>query len=97
MSLKKLTTPRPFDVWHEDLGPVLWFRSPISEPPYFGSPLDLGRTMSVEIQIGVEQIELPTRDVGGWPFGKEDEAHLWFVPIVDGNLIQQQIDAGEVA
>lgn len=26
--------------WHEDEGPVLWWRFPIVEPPYCGTPLD---------------------------------------------------------
>ena len=26
--------------WHEDMGPVLWWRAPIEEPPYCGTPLD---------------------------------------------------------
>lgn len=38
--LEKLQTPRPFDDWHEDCGPVLWHVMPICEPPYCGTPLD---------------------------------------------------------
>lgn len=38
--LKDLLTPRPLSEWHEDFGPVLWWRFPIVEPPYVGSPLD---------------------------------------------------------
>lgn len=33
-------TPRPLAEWHEDDGPVLWWRFPIEEPPYVGTPLD---------------------------------------------------------
>lgn len=33
-------TPRPEAEWHEDMGPKLWWRFPIEEPPYCGSPLD---------------------------------------------------------
>lgn len=29
----------PYDQWHEDYGPVLWFRFPICEPGYYGDPL----------------------------------------------------------
>lgn len=32
--------PRPRDDWHEDDGPVLWWKLPVSEPPYAGTPLD---------------------------------------------------------
>lgn len=31
---------RPFDAWHEDIGPVLWWQLPVREPPYVGTPLD---------------------------------------------------------
>lgn len=31
---------RPFDEWHEDIGNVLWWRLPVCEPPYVGTPLD---------------------------------------------------------
>jgi hypothetical protein len=31
---------RPEDEYHEDMGAVLWWRFPIDEPPYCGSPLD---------------------------------------------------------
>ncbi len=33
-------TPRPISEWHEDIGAVLWWRFPVEEPPYAGSPLD---------------------------------------------------------
>jgi hypothetical protein len=33
-------TARPLDEWHEDAGAVLWWRFPIEEPPYVGTPLD---------------------------------------------------------
>ena len=32
--------PRPLDDWHDDIGDVLWWRFPITEPPYVGTPLD---------------------------------------------------------
>lgn len=28
------------DSWHEDIGTVLWWRFPVEEPPYVGSPLE---------------------------------------------------------
>ena len=31
---------RPLDEWHEEMGAVLWWRFPVDEPPYVGSPLD---------------------------------------------------------
>ena len=32
--------PKLLEEWHEDIGTVLWWRFPIQEPPYCGSPLD---------------------------------------------------------
>lgn len=29
----------PLEHYHEDMGPVLWHRFPIEEPPWVGSPL----------------------------------------------------------
>lgn len=29
----------PLAAWHEDRGDVLWWRFPIEEPPYVGSPI----------------------------------------------------------
>lgn len=31
---------KPASLWHEDIGPVLWWHFPIAEPPYAGTPLD---------------------------------------------------------
>ena len=33
--------PLPLEDWSEDYGDCLWWRFPIEEPPYCGSPLDL--------------------------------------------------------
>lgn len=41
-ALELLAAPRPLDEWHEDYGDVLWWRFPIVEPPYVGSPLHVG-------------------------------------------------------
>lgn len=35
-----LQPARPLEEWDEDHGDVLWWRFPIEEPPYVGSPLD---------------------------------------------------------
>lgn len=32
--------PLSLGSWHEDDGPVMWWRFPINEPPYVGTPLD---------------------------------------------------------
>lgn len=33
------STAMPLDDWHEDDGFVLWWKFPIDEPPYVGTPL----------------------------------------------------------
>lgn len=40
--VKQLETPTPRrrSAWHEDFGDVLWWKFPIEEPPYCGTPLD---------------------------------------------------------
>lgn len=38
--LRELETFRPLDEYHEDYGPVLWWRLPVIEPPHVGSMLD---------------------------------------------------------
>jgi len=57
---------RPLAEWHEDHGPVLWWRFPVDEPPYVGTPHDLGRAVVVELRAweGSTQTSLM---VGGWP------------------------------
>lgn len=46
MAVKKLgeledkLTLRKLEEWHEDIGDVVWWKIPIEEPPYVGSPLD---------------------------------------------------------
>src|SRR5690349_21663512 len=41
---------RPIDTYHEDYGPVLWWRFPVQEPPYVGTPLDTGTPTQVEVR-----------------------------------------------
>jgi hypothetical protein len=74
-------TLRPFREWHEDHGDVLWWRFPISEAPYVGSPLIIGFTISADLrnQFG-EVISTAHADVGGWPFDAKDEPHLFWEP-----------------
>lgn len=37
--LAKYTVLHPADAWHDDIGDVVWYRYPITEPPRVGSPL----------------------------------------------------------
>ena len=59
---------RPLAEWHEDMGPVLWWRFPICEPPYVGTPNDTGAPIQITIiEIGRRK---PSQNfnvmVGGW-------------------------------
>lgn len=36
---RQASTPQPAAEYHEDLGPVLWWRLPVEEPPHVGTPL----------------------------------------------------------
>lgn len=67
-------TPRLLSEWHEDIGPVLWWIFPLSEPPYVGSPLDCGHTVEIHTQIPHLSHEAMDRAcqisrifIGGWP------------------------------
>lgn len=38
--LRSLHIARPRSEWHEDIGAVLWWFFPVTEPPYAGTPND---------------------------------------------------------
>lgn len=38
--LEDANEPKPIEEWHEDHGDVIWWKLPIEEPPYVGTPLD---------------------------------------------------------
>jgi hypothetical protein len=54
------------DEWHEDCGDVLWWKFPVNEPPYVGTPLDTGQAVEVVIRDSVRDYKY-TQHVGGWP------------------------------
>lgn len=83
--LKDMSRARTFDEWHEDHGTVLWWRLPICEPPYVGSPLDLGYTVETHGPHGL----IARGNVGGWPFSG-DEASLFWVPIPIPELLLER-------
>jgi hypothetical protein len=68
----ELLHARPLEEWHEDMGPKLWWKFPIEEPPYVGSPLDLGITVEAHVRL-ISQLdqdhepEIVRRSLGGWP------------------------------
>lgn len=90
--------PRPAHEWHEDIGNVLWWLWPIEQPPYVGTPLDLGYTLEAQFEVvasdGAFAGAKERFHVGGWPFGDEqDERHsrLWWTPLPDCNEIDRAI------
>lgn len=65
----------PLEEWHEDKGDVLWWKFPITEPPYVGSPLDLGHQVEITVRAhGVDK--LMRVNIGGWP-----GYHTHFTPL----------------
>lgn len=62
----EISEARPLEEWHEDIGSVLWWKFPINEPPYVGSPLDTGRAVEVTIRDSVRDYTY-TEHIGGWP------------------------------
>jgi len=60
-------TARPLCEWTEDDGSVLWWRFPIDEAPYVGSPLDLGQTVEVAVRTHNAEDVAVRKHVGGWP------------------------------
>ena len=61
---------RPLSEWREEDGDVLWWRFPIEEAPYVGSPVALGREMLIQVEITLvgEAFSVEKRvHVGGWP------------------------------
>lgn len=61
---------RPISEYHEGMGDVLWWKFPVTEAPYAGSPNDLGYTVEAELLLRKDfkqhkrQIRMM---VGGWP------------------------------
>ena len=37
---ERLPSAYPLAHWHEEVGDVLWWKFPVMEPPYVGTPLD---------------------------------------------------------
>lgn len=58
---------RPLAEWHEDMGDVLWWKFPIAEAPYVGSPLDLGYTVEISLRASDGTEKMMRESIGGWP------------------------------
>lgn len=65
-------TARPLEEWNEDTGDVLWWKFPVTEAPYVGSPVCLGQTVEIHAYTGVVARGM----VGGWP-----GYHTHFTPL----------------
>lgn len=80
-----LVRARPLSDYHEDMGPVLWWKFPVVEPPYVGRPNDLGHEVLIvatahTVQHGENVPYMGDQQqrihVGGWP-----GYHTHFTPI----------------
>lgn len=60
---------RPIETWHEDYGPVLWWRLPIAAPPWCGTPND-------------DDWPLDGADIDG---ACESDIYTHWSPLPDGN------------
>jgi hypothetical protein len=69
-------TARPIEEWNEEMGNVLWWRFPVEEPPYVGTPNDLGHEVVIAVGYPHEDVKTYTHNVGGWP-----GYHTHFTPI----------------
>lgn len=67
VTLNELRHAQPLELWTEAEGPVLWWRFPIEEPPYIGTPLDRGHTVELHTQDSLEPRVAARCSIGGWP------------------------------
>lgn len=70
--VENIARPRPLSEWSEEVGDVLWWKFPITEAPYLGTPLDLGRTVEIRVQIATfldpdPKPSIRRKNIGGWP------------------------------
>ena len=78
---------RPVEEWHEDIGDVLWWKFPVEESPYVGSPLDVGHTVEITVRAhGVDKVMRV--NIGGWP-----GYHTHWTPIVIPTIRETDSDA----
>ena len=70
---------RPIAEYREEMGDVLWWKFPITEAPYVGSPNTAGYAVESTLRAIVQCEVLETMGrmfVGGWP-----GYHTHFTPI----------------
>jgi len=79
--------PRPESEWSESDGDVLWWKFPVTEAPWVGTPLDLGRPIEITIRDSVRDYTY-TQSFGGWP-----GYHTHWTPLPE---IPEQPDEGRL-
>ena len=63
-----MTQGRPLAEWTEEDGPVLWWKFPIDEAPYVGTPFDRGHTVELHTWDTADGPRVAFRTaIGGWP------------------------------
>jgi hypothetical protein len=63
----EIPVARSFSEWTEEDGDVLWWKFPITEAPWVGSPLSRGHTVEVWTQDSHEPRMVARGEVGAWP------------------------------
>ncbi len=60
---REAPSARPYHLWHDDDGDVLWWLFPICEPPYSGSPLAQGWPFHEDDEhaLGWTRFQIPER------------------------------------
>ena len=58
---------RPLSEWREDIGPVLWWRFPVTDAPWIGTPKDLGSPHSLRVELDRQPVTAYVAWLGGWP------------------------------
>jgi len=73
---------RPLSAWTEADGDVLWWKFPINEAPYIGTPNDCGHELLVIVNNIQQSIF-----VGGWP-----GYHTHWTPLPPFPLIPEETE-----
>ena len=58
---------RPLSEWHEDIGPVVWWKFPVTEAPWIGTPEDMGSPHSLRVELDGHPVTAYVGYLGGWP------------------------------
>jgi hypothetical protein len=87
-----------YEEWHEEDGDVLWWKWPVEDAPWVGTPNDLGYTVEIATQLATSQrnkepVELTPQRVlvGGWPFDEHDLLHLFWTRLPGINTINSKV------